>query len=132
MTTVHLEPSRKWLPAIKEQIAALEKLSDEWHAKETEIQAEAKKLDNESMDKYQAHKRANAIARAEYDALSWWGRRGKPNPWFAYDHYPLRFWHVRRPYPMAPMIAALHSLVLPAKHNLPLDVDAEIAALFIK
>ena len=132
MSTVHLEPSRKWLRAVEDKITELEKLADEWHAKEQAIVEKYKKMDNEAMDKYQAHKRAKAIACAKYDALPWWTRRRKPTPLFAYDPYPLRLWHVPQPFPMASMIAALHSLVAPARRNLPLDVDAEIAALVIK
>jgi hypothetical protein len=131
MSTVHLEPSRKWLPAIEENIAALEKLADEWHAKEKALVEEYKKVDNEACDKRKERLAEYLRQLKEYKALPWLARRFRAPPLYPYET-GLRYWHTMRPYPMAPMIAALHSLVAPALRNLPLDVDAEIAALFIK
>lgn len=131
MSTVHLEPSRKWLRDVEAKIAELEKLAEEWHAKERALFEEYKKVDNEAIDKRKERLAEYLRQLKEYKSLSWLGRRFRALPYYPYET-GLRYWHTMQPYPMAPMIAALHSLVAPARGNLPLDVDAEIAALFIK
>jgi hypothetical protein len=130
MSTVHLEPSRKWLRAVEDKITELEKLAGEWNAEEAKKWEEAKRYDTELIDEHTKKCEEYTKAVVEYAALSWWQRRGKLPP--NYPIYPLRWWYTKQQFPMASMVAALHSLVAPARRNLPLDVDAEIAALFIK